>query len=254
MTTTNSEYRNRIAEAICIALEPLPDVLAGWEGGSAAFGALDDYSDVDLNFLVADDVSFDVLYAHAERSLATVSPIVASHSAPPGRYYKLKDVGEFLLVDLCFYRANGLEHNLEVERHGQPLPLFDKGEWLRPRFVDERALALKRQQRYEELFSWFPVSQSFVRKAILRGKHAEALAAFWAYTLRPLAEILRMRYCPLRWDFGVRYIDRDLPSEPYARFRALAYVRDIKDLERKLEQASAWGSALLNELRAEGAG
>ena len=157
-------------------------------------------------------------------------------------------------MDLCFFRASDPDHNLEVERHGQPLPLFDKGAWLQPRFVDERALALKRQRRHEELFSWFPVSQSFVRKAILRGKHAEALGAFWAYTLRPLAEILRMRYCPLRWDFGVRYLDRDLPSEPYARFRDLAYVRDIKDLERKLEQASAWGSSLLDELRAESAG
>jgi hypothetical protein len=104
------------------------------------------------------------------------------------------------------------------------------------------------------LFQWFPVSQSFVRKEILRGKHAEALAAFWSYTLRPLAEILRMRYCPVRWDFGVRYIDRDLPAAPYACFRELAYVQDFKDLERKLEQASAWGASLLSELRAERAG
>src|SRR5512143_1921394 len=120
-----------------MALEPLPDVLAGWEGGSAAFGAIDAYSDVDLNFLVSEDVSFEVLYGHAEHSLATVSPVVASHSVPPGRYYKLKDVGEFLLVDLCFFRVSAPDHSLEVERHGQVLPLFDKGSWLRPRFVDQ---------------------------------------------------------------------------------------------------------------------
>jgi hypothetical protein len=226
-------------------------VLAGWEGGSAALGAIDAYSDVDLNFLVSDDVSFEILYEHAERSLATVSPVVASHSVPPGRYYKLKDVGEFLLVDLCFFRIGAPDHSLEVERHGQVLPLFDKSSWLRPRFVDQRALALTRQRRCEELSSWFPMSQSFVRKAILRGKHAEALAAFWSYTLRPLAEILRMRYCPVRWDFGVRYLDRDLPAEAYARFHELAYVQDLKDLERKLEQALAWGASLLSELRLE---
>lgn len=237
-----------------MALEPLPDVLAGWEGGSAAFGALDAYSDVDLNFLVSDGVSFDVLYGHAERSLATVSPVVASHSVPPGRYYKLKDIGEFLLVDLCFFRASAPDRSLEVERHGQVLPLFDKGSWLQPQFVDVQVLALKIQGRCDELLSWFPVSQSFVRKAILRGKHAEALAAFWAYTLRPLAEILRMRYCPVRWDFGVRYIDRDLPDEPYRRFRELAYVHDLQDLERKLGQASAWGASLLSELSGERAG
>jgi hypothetical protein len=45
--------RARISDALCRVLEPLPEVLAGWEGGSAAFGALDGYSDIDLNYLVA---------------------------------------------------------------------------------------------------------------------------------------------------------------------------------------------------------
>lgn len=254
MATTDNGNRNRITEAIRAALEPLQDVLAGWEGGSAAFGALDAYSDIDLNFLVTDDVPFEALYTSAERSLAAVSPIVASHTVPPGRYFKLKDVGEFLFVDLCFYRVGAAEHNLEVERHGHAVALFDQNGWLQPRLVDERALAIKIQKRYEELLSWFPVSQSFVRKAILRGKHAEAVAAFWAYTLRPLAEILRMQYCPMRWDFGVRYLDRDLPAEPYRRFCEMTFVANLEDLHRKLEEASAWGDSLLHELRAERAG
>jgi hypothetical protein len=241
-------------EALCAGLEPLQVVLAGWEGGSAALGTLDEYSDIDLNFLVADNAPFEALYACAERSLATVSPIVIRHSVPPGRYYKLKDGGEFLLVDLCFFHIGASEHNLEVERHGQVQQLFDKADWLRPRSVDEYALGLRRQQRREELFLWFLVSQSFVRKAILRGKRAEAMAAFWGYTLRPLAEILRMRYCPVRWDFGMRYLDRDLPTPIYNQFCDLTFVRNLEDLEHKLDQASAWGSDLLNELSAAHAG
>jgi hypothetical protein len=229
-------------------------VLAGWEGGSAALGGLDAYSDIDLNVLVADDASLESLYACAEHCLETISPVVASHTVPPGRYYKLMDAGDFLLVDLCLFRVSAAEHNLEVERHGRPVTLFDKGAWLKPRFVDEQALALKRQQRFEDLWSWFPISQSFVRKAILRGKQAEALAAFWSYTLRPLAELLRMRYCPLRWDFGVRYIDRDLPADIYNRFCDLAVVVDLEDLDRKLAHATAWGSSLLRELRVAHAG
>lgn len=254
VTTTPTVVRDRIVAALCTALEPRSDVLAGWEGGSAAFGVLDAYSDIDMNFLVADDASFESVYACAEHCLAALSPVVASHAVPPGRYYKLRDVGEFLLVDLCLFRVSAAEHNLEVERHGRPLPLFDKGTWLEPRFVDEQALAHKRQRRLEDLWSWFPISQSFVRKAILRGKQAEAVAAFWSYTLRPLAELLRMRYCPLRWDFGVRYIDRDLPTEIYDRFCDLAVVVDLEDLDRKLARATAWGSSLLRELRVAHAG
>jgi hypothetical protein len=94
--------RDRISSAVTEALRPLPAVFAGWEGGSAAFGAVDAYSDIDLEYLVADDACFEFLYAPAERAIETVSPITASHTPVKGRYYKLKDGGDFLLVDLIF--------------------------------------------------------------------------------------------------------------------------------------------------------
>ena len=248
MEIIDESLRERIASAICRALRPLPSVVAGWEGGSVAFGALDGYSDIDLCFLVDDDASSDLLYAAAEASLETVSPITASHFVPPGRYYKLKDGGEFLFVDLCFFRAGAPDHFLEAERHGHVRPLFDKGDWLRSRPLDENALAIKRDRRYRELQTWFAVSQSFVRKAVLRGQQVEALACFWGYTLKPLVELLRMRYCPARWDFGMRYLDRDLPPTVYDEFRDLVFVRDLDELEAKLDSASAWGVSLLREL------
>jgi len=240
--------RDRICKAVTEALRPFPDVFAGWEGGSAAFGAVDAYSDIDLEYLVADDASFELLYASAERAIETVSPITASHIPLKGRYYKLQDGGDFLLVDLIFFRAGDSDHQLNVERHGDMVPLFDKGDWLRPRPLDEGALAIKRETRYRELQTWFPMSQVFVRKAILRGQHVEAVNAFWACTLKPLAELLRMRYCPVRWDFGVRYLDRDLPPAMYDQVRDLALVRDLEDLQEKWARATAWGTELLGEL------
>ena len=240
--------RARISDAVTEALKPLPVVFAGWEGGSAAFGVVDAYSDIDLAFLVADDASFGDLYASAERAIEAVSPITASHTPLKGRYYKLKDGGDFLLVDLIFFRVGDSDHHLDVERHGDRVPLFDKGDWLRPRPVDEGALAIKREARYRELQTWFPMSQVFVRKAILRGQHVEAVNAFWACTLKPLAELLRMRYCPVRWDFGVRYLERDLPFAVYDQVHDLALVRDLGDLQEKWVRATAWGTELLREL------
>ena len=72
--------------------------------------------------------------------------------------------------------------------------------------------------------------------------------AFWVATLKPLAELLRMRYCPTRWDFGVRYLDRDLTPAVYAQFRDLVFVRDLGELEEHLARATAWGATLLREL------
>ncbi len=248
MTSSNQSLRIRITSAVCDALEPLPSVLAAWEGGSAAFGAVDEYSDIDLNVLADDDVPLDVLYAVAEAALGAVSPITTSHVSPPGRYYKLKESDAFLLVDLIILRAGASAQALEVERHGLPQRLFDKGDWLRPRPLDEDALAARRDARRRELDAWFVVSQNFVRKAVLRGQEVEALASFWGYTLKPLVELLRMRYCPARWDFGMRYLDRDLPPAAYSQLRDLMFVRDLAGIEAHLPMASAWGAALLRDL------
>ena len=243
--------RARISDALTEALRPLPTVLAGWEGGSAAFQNLDAYSDIDLAYLVADDASLDDLYERAEAALEAVSPIVARYTPQLGRYYALKDASEFLLVDLVFLRVGEPDHHLEVERHGETLVLFDKGHWLRRVPLDDVRLAQGRDARLLELQTWFPMSQVFVRKAILRGQGVEAVHAYWACTLKPLADLLRMRYCPARWDFGVRYLDRDLPADVYAQVQELALVTDLEDLERKRVQAATWATALLEELISE---
>jgi hypothetical protein len=129
----DQSLRNRISDAVTHALRPLPSVFAGCEGSSAAFGLVDAYSDIDLEFIVADDASFDDLYAVAQGAIEAVSPITASHTPPSGvgRYYKLKDGGDFFLVDLIFFRAGEPDHHLDIKRHGEKLPLFDKGDWLR---------------------------------------------------------------------------------------------------------------------------
>ena len=247
----NHALRARISDAVSEALRPLPTVFAGWEGGSAGFGRVDAYSDIDLEYLVADDASFDDLYATAETALETVSPIAARHTPQLGRYYQLKDANEFLLVDLVFLRVGDPDRHLETERHGEKVALFDKGNWLDRVALDDAALARERTGRLRELRTWFPMSQVFVRKAILRGQHVEAVNAFWVCTLKPLADLLRMRYCRARWDFGVRYLDRDLPADVYTQLQELALVADLADLERKRVQATVWATALLEEMKSE---
>jgi hypothetical protein len=111
--------------------------------------------------------------------------------------------------------------------------------------------AAVREIRRQELRAWFSVSQSFVRKAIIRGQVVDALAAFWGYTLRPLVELLRMRYCPLRWDFGMRYLDRDLPQPVYRELQGIMFVKDPDELAAHLKKENGWGERLLHELESE---
>jgi len=244
--------REQILGVVRAALEPHPDVLAGWEGGSAAFDAVDRYSDIDLFFLVNEDASFQQLYAIVAASLRELSPITLCHDAAAGRFYQLMAAGEYLMVDLCLLRLSAPDRYLDVERHGRARPLFDKGEWLHPKTSDLTTVANKREERRRELQEWFSASQIFVNKALRRGHQAEALAVYWAVTLKPLAELLRMRHSPARWDFGMRYMDRDLPLATYQKFCDLMFVQDLTDLEAKRVAASAWGAELLRELEQSG--
>ena len=247
---SDTSLRDRITRAVCQALQPLPCVLAGWEGGSVAFGATDEYSDIDLNFLVDDAASLDELYSASEVAIGRVSPIAVVHTEPPGRYYKLRDGGDFFLVDLCFFRSGASTRSLDPERHGQVRRLFDKGEWLNGGDAEALSAEERRRKRLEELEAWFAVSQTFVWKAVHRGQQIEALAAFWGYTLRPLVELIRMRYCPARWDFGMRYLCRDLPSPVYQSLRDIMFVKEPADLPDHLTKAIEWGERLLQEHRA----
>jgi hypothetical protein len=221
--------------------------LAGWESGSVAFDLVAEYSDIDLNFLLHDAARIDPLYSVVESALEIVSPISASHSAPPVRYYKLRDGGDFLLVDVCIFQSRSFSDCLEVERHGKIRPLFDKGQWLRSDTSGVVSQVAARAKRREDLEAWFSVSQNFVRKAVVRGHEVEALAAFWAYTLKPLVELLRMRYCPARWDFGMRYLERDLPGPVYDELREIMFVGESAVLAEHLAKAVAWGEKLLRE-------
>ncbi|MBT8484113.1 MAG: nucleotidyltransferase domain-containing protein, partial [Phycisphaerae bacterium] len=67
-----------------------------------------------------------------------------------------------------------------------------------------------------------------VEKALNRGHIAEAVHFYHAFSLRPLVEVLRMKHCPDRFDFGARYIDRDLPEEWAERVHRLSLAGDAE--------------------------
>src|SRR5262245_13022605 len=67
---TDLSFRDRIRTALGEALQTHSDVLAAWEGGSASFDAIDEYSDLDLFALVEDEASATDVYAMAEAAMA----------------------------------------------------------------------------------------------------------------------------------------------------------------------------------------
>jgi len=248
-TTEAPLDRTALVEALRQALEPRDWALALWEMGAAAFGRVDAWSDLDLMCVAEDGREGDVLPLVAE-TLARLSPIDAQYELPAPTwhghrqaFYRLRDASPYLLVDICALRRDSRDAErwfLTPERHGTVRVIFDKEGLVRPGSMDAAAWAERLQRRIETHRATFPMFQPLVEKELHRGNDLEALSFYHGSTLRPLVELLRIRYAPHRHDFHTRYAHYDLPPDVVARLRELYFVPDAAAIAERLPAAARW--------------
>lgn len=246
--------RDAILETLRAALEPLPFVLSLFEGGSTAFGRADEWSDIDLCADIEDGHEDDVFDA-VEAALTELSPIEHRWIIPlpawhgmAQRFYRLRDAPEHLVIDLSLRPRSRAGHFGEVERHGVPMVYFDKGAFAVPAALDLSSWQARVKERVEALWTRFHFTAGLAGKELARGRIPDAYAFYHSFNLVPLVEVLRIRYCPERHDFGLRYLTFDLPPEVAGKIAELCLVSDADDLVRKHETCSAWLEAELEGL------
>ncbi|MEJ6001644.1 hypothetical protein [Paucibacter soli] len=236
--------RHQLIACLRQALQNLPEVLAAWEGGSAAFSYLDELSDVDA-VAVVEDNALDAVFSAVEAALTQLSPVTLRHDVAGSvgytqKFYRLRDASEFLVLDLVLLRRSDPLLFREVELHGEGKTWFDRAGLLTPAHLDARADLAAARARIAPLRSGFEMFQHIVSKERLRGRAVEALQFYQAMSLRPLVEALRLLHCPHKRGFGLRYLARDLPAELLPRIERLAYVADLQDLEAKHAELQRW--------------
>ncbi len=220
--------RDAIIDALHRAFEAKPRMLALHLGGSDASGRTDDASDIDACVTVEDD-AVESAFEIAEHALAALSPIRHRFRLPEPTwhghaqcFYALADADPRHMIDLCVIKRSASDKFLERERHGEPHVLFDRADLLTPIPLDRLAHQKKVDAKRETLLAQFPLFQPLVTKALDRGHLAEAVHFYLALTWRPLVDACRIRHCPERFDFGPRYLDRDVPADVRATLERLA--------------------------------
>lgn len=236
------------------ALEPLDFVQSLWEAGSTAFGRNDAWSDLDLTADV-DEGHEEEAFAAVEAALERLAPIELKWIVPvPAfhgmhqRFYRLAGTPPHLMVDLTLRKSDQPEHFAERELHGEPVVLFDKRGLVQSIPLDRARLAVDVARRLDTIRVQLPLLEHLVTKELDRKHPLDALGYYQALVLRPLVELLRIRYHPERHGFGLRYLTIDLPPEVVARIEALAFVPDAASLRRQHAQAVAWCLAELAAL------
>lgn len=237
--------REEIVEGMVRALEPEPWALALWLGGSFATGRTDEWSDIDVQAVVEDD-RVDDTFDRVHAALEALSPIERRHRFAEPMWHghsqevlSLRDADPCHFLDFVVMKRSSGDRLLEPERHGNAEVLFDKERILEPAPLDRAAHAAKMRRRFPELRELFFLLQNLVTKSVRRGIVPDAVHFYQGYTVRPLVELLRMRHCPDRYDFGVRYLDRDLPDPLRREIADLVLPRSLAEVEQKRARAEA---------------
>jgi hypothetical protein len=115
--------------------------------------------------------------------------------------------------------------------------------------TDVAAFAAKLARHLVHIEGPAELMHPFVEKELARNRPANAMANYQGVVLNRLVAALRMRYCPWRHDFGLRYINDDLPAAVYAQVLPLIYVGSPEELPAKKALAMALLRATLTELK-----
>ena len=247
-----SQYREALLEVLLDALRCRADadVLAAFEGGSAATGRLDRYSDVDL-YIVAEATRFDSLFETIEAALQTFTSI--AHVWPvapppwPGfaqKIYLVDGAPQYFMLDCCVLQRQTAQLFLQPERHGEARVLHDPQQLLRAAPFDRPAWSERLRARHSQIGAAFPIYRLLVEKEVERGHTLDAVA-FYQVILRLFIELAGIVYRPERYDYGWRYLHSDLPLALQQDLVRWALPASVDSIRFALDEVSTRISALL---------
>lgn len=234
-----SEFRRRLAHELSQELQSCSSILAVWEGGSSANATSDQFSDIDLNILHANNE--DAVFQIVEATLSSISEITHIYNEPKSlwpdltqKVYFIKDSPKHFFVDVATFPESKpaiLNEFMQIDRHGKPAILFDKGGHIHSHPLDELAFLQRQRRRLNEIVEAFPVYRTTVFKELDRGNAIDAFAFYYSGMLRPLIEVMGLIYRPYRFDFGFRYLKPSLPTDLYLRIEPLFFVGNLNLLQ-----------------------
>lgn len=247
-------FRAQVLAALIRAFEATDFAEALFEGGSAATGRQDEFSDLDL-YVVARVEHTDAVFEFFERALGAVARIVHVWPVEPApfpglmqRHYLVDPAPQHFAVECCVLTHESAHQFLDRERHGESRVYLDRSGRIAPFALDRAAHATRLAQRFAQIRASWPIYRLNVDKEIARGHPLDAFGFYVGGLLQPLVELAGMRHRPERFDFGWRYVHHDLPLELQRALTQLAYVASLTDLEKNLPQIDALMMQLVREI------
>jgi len=248
------EYRRLFRNRIMDLYAERNWVLGIWEGGSAATGFLDQYSDLDLGFVVEDD-KVEETFALFESLLEEHYGIISRFRLPEPSwhghsqcYYFVEKCPPLFYVDLLVEKKSSGDRLIEPDRHGKSRIWLNRENVLNPVATPDEEMLRRNRRFFRIQADTYPISETETRKQLIRGNGIDAMLEYQGFIQRKLAALLNLKYRPAKYDFGIRYGERDYPPDVAEKVRKLMYAGSMEDMKPMFQEASEWARELLIEL------
>lgn len=249
------DTRKKIVHALIKLYEPIEEVYAAWENGSIAFNRLDEYSDIDL----AVECDKEIILSLIEKTEKVLEEIIGIDfryeikqnffAGMDQVFYRFKNTSPFLLLDIGFLRHGELKESfIQPEIHGEVKVHFDKIGITEMKELEKGEWDKKMASRVDSLRERFEVFKVMPLKELPRKQYIDAFAFYFSFYLNTLVELLRIKYKPFRYNFGLRYLKYDLPADIFAEIEPLVFIKDSEDLKLKISKSSSMIEKLFKEL------
>jgi len=230
-----TDFRQKIVTKLKRLLDSDKNIYSVWEGGSAATGYLDDYSDLDLGIICADD-AIDNVFRKLEEFLSSnygikhklIVPEPSWHGHSQ-RFYILEKTDPYFYLDILVEKLSSGNRFTESDRHGNSVVWFDKKDLIDPTPTPEEEIVAKGKNIFQRVKQAYPFLLLDVNKQILRGNQVDAFELYFRL-LNRLGVLLNLKYRHHKYDFGLRYAIRDFPEEIVQLLRKLLFPGKFEDL------------------------
>ena len=248
------DFRKEFIEKLKDLLKLNCSIYTVREGGSAAIGCLDEYSDLDLGVVCADDEVenlfkqldkyFEDNYG-IENKFRTPEPSWHGHSQC---YYLLKNTPYLFYVDILIEKLSAGNRFMESDRHGNSIIWFDKKDLFDPTPTSEEEVIKKCKRFYKLISDSFWILVMDVKKQIHRKNKVDAFVIY-NQLLNRMALLWNLKYRPPKSDFGLRYTFRDFPQETITWLEDMLVVKDLDEMMKKVDVINNKYIELLEELK-----
>ena len=237
-------------------LQAREEVVAVWEGGAAATGFLDQYSDLDL-LIVTSRPAADEIFALLDEHFQNLYGIQRRFRMPEPAwhglsqcFYLLEGMPPCFYCDIAVTNADNPRKFTEPDRHGRAPVWFDKtGVYTEsPTPPEEIGQLGNRLWHIATDVDWLSLIE--LEKALARGNWVAAQMNYHMFVNRHLVLLLNLKFRPAKADFGIRYAERDYPPEAATKLADLLRIASLEDIAAKLPVARNWFEGLKEEFSA----